>query len=311
MADASIRGRFVWHELMSNDPDAAAAFFGKVFGWTTQPFASTPGYRMFMQGRQGAGGLMPLPKEAKAHGTPPCWVIYIATPDVDKTAAQATALGGKVLRAPEDIPTVGRLAIVADPQGAMFAVFTPLPRPGSAAPLEPYSWHELVTPDPDAAFGFYRRLFGWEETGAVDMGPMGTYRMSGVGGVPMLGMMGTPAGSAAPPAWLAYVRVADARKTAATITRAGGTVVYGPAEVPGGDLIVNAIDPEGVLFAAHSRKPARRPAPAKKKAAPKKKVAPKKRAAPKRKVAAVKKQPAPKKETAAPRKRKAVARKKR
>jgi predicted enzyme related to lactoylglutathione lyase len=177
MAEASIRGRFVWHELMSDNPDAAAAFFGKVFGWTTEPFAATPGYRMFMQGKQGAGGLMRLPEEAKALGTPPGWMIYVATPDVDETAAQAAALGGTVLRAPEDIPSVGRFAIVADPQGAMFAAFTPIAQQGSAAPLEAHSWHELVTPDPDAASAFYRRLFGWEEAGAVDMGPMGTYRM--------------------------------------------------------------------------------------------------------------------------------------
>jgi predicted enzyme related to lactoylglutathione lyase len=309
MADASIRGRFVWHELMSDDPDAAAAFFGKVFGWKTQPFAGNPGYRMFMQGKQGAGGLMQLPDEAKAHGTPPVWVIYIATPDVDETAAQAAALGGTVLRAPEDIPTVGRFAILADPQGAMFAAFTPAPRQAGGELLDPYSWHELVTSDLQKGFAFYQRLFGWSEAGAIDMGPMGLYQMFGFGGVPMGGMMRKPAESPGPPAWLGYVQVDDVRKTAAKITAAGGTIVYGPAEVPGGDMIVNGIDAEGVVFAAHSRKPAAKAAPAKKSAKPKKTSAAKKKAAPKKKSATPKKKAAPKKK-ATPKRKASAAKKK-
>ena len=291
MTDTSIRGRFVWHELMSNDPDAAAAYFRTVFGWTTQPFGQTPGYRLFMSGAQGAGGLMLLPDQAKAHGTPPVWVTYIATPDIDDTVARAVALGGRILRAVQDIPTIGRVALLADPQGAMFAAITPLPRAGSLG-RERHSWHELATTDPIAAIAFYHQLFGWEEAGASDMGPdLGTYQMFGFGGVPMGGMMKQSAQAPGPAAWLGYVRVDDVRTLAKKITGAGGTITHGPAEVPGGDWIVNAVDPEGVVFAAHSPKPAEKSAPAVRTAAkPKKKAVA-------RKKAAVKK-PAPKKVTA-------------
>src|SRR5688500_17331867 len=114
MADTSIRGRFVWHELMSNDTHAAIRFYSKVAGWTPQVWEQQPSYTMLMTGKSPMGGLMPLPDEAKAGGTPPTWITYIATPDVDGTAMKAPTLGGRVLRQPADIPTIGRFAILAD-----------------------------------------------------------------------------------------------------------------------------------------------------------------------------------------------------
>jgi predicted enzyme related to lactoylglutathione lyase len=289
MSDTSIRGRFVWHELMTTDTKDAARFFGKVIGWKAKPWVEQPSYSTWTMGRGAPmGGLMPLPEEAKAGGTPPSWVTYIATPDVDETALQAAQYGGRVLRQPAEIPTVGRFALIADPQGAMFAAFTPNQpaQPEKPGPVEvgDFSWHELMTTDWESAFRFYQRVFGWEATGSFSDPAIGTYQMYGRNGRTLGGMFNVPAGNGAPPAWLPYVRVPDARKTAAAIAKAGGTVINGPMEVPGGDWITQAVDPQGVMFAVHSLKPApaRKKAVAKKKAAARKTAAPKKRAAPRK-----------------------------
>lgn len=293
MSETSIRGRFVWHELMTTDPRDAARFFGKVIGWKAKPWDQQSWYSMWTMGRgPSRGGLMALPDEAKAGGTPPMWVTYIATPDVDETALQAAQYGGRVLRQPAEIPTVGRFALIADPQGAMFAAFTPnqpsQPEKPGPVDLGDFSWHELMTTDWESAFRFYQRVFGWEATDSFSDPAIGTYQMYGRNGRTLGGMFNVPAGNGAGPAWVPYIRVPDARKTAAAISKAGGTVINGPMEVPGGDWIAQAVDPQGVTFAVHSLKPAaakkKRAAP-RKKAAPKKKAAPRKKAAPKRKVA--------------------------
>jgi predicted enzyme related to lactoylglutathione lyase len=303
MNDTSIRGRFVWHELMSNDTETAGRFFNKVAGWKPKSWEQRPEYLMLtMAGRNPMGGLMPLPEEAKRGGTPPMWVTYIATPDVDGTALQAAQYGGRVLRQPENIPTVGRFALLSDPQGAMFAAFTPQ----SAAPPErpgpveigDFSWHELMTTNWESAFRFYQRLFGWEATGSFSDPAFGTYQMYGRSGRTLGGMFNAPHAGELKPMWLAYIRVPDARKSAAVIAKAGGRVINGPMEVPGGDWITQALDPGGVMFAVHSLKPAA----AKKKASPKKKAAAKRKTAPVRKKTAAKKKAAPAKR-AAPKKK--------
>jgi len=292
MADTSYRGRFVWHELMTTDTKSAAGFFRKVIGWRSQA-GGPDGYQMFMAGGRSAGGMMMLPEEARAAGTPPTWLYYIATPGVDETAAQAVSIGGRILRPAADIPNVGRFAVLADPQGAMFAAFTPGPMPagGGGLTVEDFSWHELATTDWRGAMSFYRRLFGWEEAGSFDMGPpMGTYLLFGLNGKQMGGMFTKPPQMPGPSAWLAYMRVPDAKKTAAAITAAGGKVINGPMEVPGGGWIAQALDRQGVVFAVHSPKPTVASAPKKKIMPAKTKVTPaKKKAAAKKKVAVKKK----------------------
>ncbi len=250
MAD-SILGRFVWHELMSADDKAAGKFFAKVIGWTLKPWGQDGSYTMFMAGKSGMGGLMALPSK----DAPPMWMTYVATPDINATVAKATSLGGKVLKPVAAIPTIGQFAVMQDPQGAVFAPFQPEGAPaGALAPpgeLD-FSWHELATTDAPAALKFYADVFGWIPTEAMDMGPTGMYHMFGLGGRTMGGMFTKSKEMPGPASWLAYIRVKDAKKTARAIASAGGTVINGPMEVPGGDWIVQALDPQGVMFAVHS-----------------------------------------------------------
>jgi uncharacterized protein len=211
---------------------------------------------MFTRGGAPIGGSMQLPEEAVKMGARSHWIAYVGTPDVDKTVADATAMGARPHVAPRDIPDVGRFAVLADAQGATIAFFTPSnEQPPSHKPeVGDISWHELVTTDPAAAFGFYRTLAGWDEAGEQDMGPMGIYQMFGREGVTLGGIFNRPPEMPAPPHWLMYVRVPDINKGADDVKANGGHVLHGPAEVPGGDWVVQCMDPQGALFALHQRK---------------------------------------------------------
>jgi len=298
MAQDTLRGRFIWHELMTTDTGAAAGFYKKIVGWKTQPWPGGDDYTIFLAGKQQAAGLMTLPAEAKQGGAPPNWISYIGTGDTDKTASRLEKLGGKVLRAPWNIPTVGRVAIVQDAQGAVFGLYTPDQRmPVGAQPaVGEFSWHELMVDDQAAALAFYRDLFGWKKTSSMDMGPeTGRYDMFGLSGdVPMGGVMKRPPN--VPANWLPYAMVPDSKKAAKMIASLGATILHGPMEVPGGDWIVVGTDPQGAVFAVHSVKPVAAATPAKKAAKPaaqkavaKKKTVAKKKAAPRKVTKAAKK----------------------
>src|SRR5687768_9130156 len=123
MAD-KLLGSFVWCELMTTDMAAAGAFYSKVVGWKTTPFSPDGSYHTFNTKSAPAAGLMVLPAQAKQMGAPPHWLMYVGTPNVDETAARIAQLRGRVLKQPEDIPGTGRFAVVQDPFGATFGIYT-------------------------------------------------------------------------------------------------------------------------------------------------------------------------------------------
>lgn len=163
MPDANA-GRFVWYELLATDPDAAKAFYTHVLGWGTEEFlgAGEP-YTMWTVGGAGGkpiGGMMAKPPGAEG---PPSWLGYVAAEDIDAVARRAADLGAQTYVAPQDIPNVGRFAVLADPQGAMFALYkslNPAAEPAGEPRVGEVSWNELATSDPKAAWGFYSTLFG-------------------------------------------------------------------------------------------------------------------------------------------------------
>jgi hypothetical protein len=266
MSNADVLGRFVWHELLTNDTAGAAAFYPKVVPWRTAP-SSMPGYTIWMAGQTQIGGLQALPAEGGA--TPPHWLIYVGTPNVDSTCSQAQGLGARIVKPPGDIPNVGRFAVLSDPQGATFAVFTPGggPPPGAAPSQGSFSWHELATTDVAAAVRFYGQLFGWNKGAAHDMGAMGVYQIFRHAGEQVGGMCNVRGPSTAP-SWLSYVHVADSGRAVAAAKSAGGRLLHGPMEVPGGSWIAMMMDPQGGTFAvqeaprAAAQKTASAPKPA-------------------------------------------------
>lgn len=247
--------RFIWYELLTTDQPAAEAFYKAVVGWSAADAGGpNAGYTILSAGERGIGGLMALPEEARRAGGKPGWVGYIRVADTDLVAADIASAGGTIHRAPDDIPEVGRFAVVADPGGAVFALLTPRPRDDAPPPADPQapglvSWHELYSSLGDqAAFDFYAARFGWETMHEMDMGPMGTYRIFGADGVQMGGMMRKPDNMPAS-AWGFYVNVDGIDAAAGRVTANGGQVLMGPHEVPGGSWIIQCLDPQGANFA--------------------------------------------------------------
>ena len=256
VATTTLLGRPVWYELMTTDMQAAEKFYSAVVGWKTAPFmeASHP-YTTFNQGENGVGGVMTRPPEVKA---PPFWAMYVAVPDLKEAAAKITRLGGKAHTDVMDIPTVGRFQMMMDPQGAAFYIIEPSReerRPEGPAQVGEASWHELMTTDMPAAMQFYQDVFGWQPGDSMDMGEMGPYQMFNRPHGMIGGMMNKPPQMASvPPNWQIYFRVPDVHAAAERITANGGTILNGPMEVPGGDWVVNAMDPQGAAFGLHAKK---------------------------------------------------------
>jgi len=255
----STPGRFVWYELLTSDVEAARDFYTKVVGWGLEDWegGDSP-YTMWTAGGTPMGGVMELPGEVAAQGVPPHWLGHVEVEDVDAAAARAQGLGGSIHHPPESIPTVGRFAIIADPQGAALSLFQPegngMPDPDRRAPGF-MTWHELYTPDIDGALAFYSSLFGWQATETLDMGEMGPYRMfrhPADGNDEPMGGMFDPRQEQVPPCWGFYVVVEDLDAAVARATESGGTIIHGPMEIPGGGRIAQATDPQGGYFALFS-----------------------------------------------------------
>ena len=245
--------RFVWYELMTSDLAGATDFYSKVVGWKAED-SGLPGmaYTLMKVGDAQVAGAMATPPELQAMGAPSAWSGYIAVDDVDATEARVLALGGKVLRPAEDIPGIGRFAVVADPQGASFMLFKPSrndppPMPPAGAPGTT-GWHELHAMDGVAVWDFYATLFGWTQGEAMDMGPAGVYQILEIDGVQAGGVMTKDADQPAP-GWRYYFQVDAIDAAVQRLTALGGAVSMGPHQVPGGNWIVHGRDPQGASFA--------------------------------------------------------------
>ncbi|MEM9595751.1 MAG: VOC family protein [Acidobacteriota bacterium] len=255
MSDAS--GHFVWYDLMTSDPTAAQGFYEKVLGWGSLPWDGPMPYTMFTVDEAPMSGVMELPAEAKSMGVPPHWIAYVHVPDVDATVAKVTELGGSVVVPPQDIPEVGRFATIADPHGAVIAPITlndPTPKPAQP-PVGHVSWHELMSDDHRASLEFYSALFGWKAGEPMDMGgDAGIYQLfshpDAPAEAPAGGMMNRPEGMPVS-AWLCYMRVDGLEAALDRIRDAGGQVLHEPMDVPGGDRVVQCLDPQGAAFALH------------------------------------------------------------
>lgn len=249
MADKTLRGRFVWHELMTPDAAASHGFYSKALGWKTQPFDQDPSYTMFAAPTGPLGGAVSFTEGA------PHWLPLIGATDLEGTLRRTTELGGTVVK---DIAPAGggRYAVLADPQGATFGVYSKDETPPKDKPAKrgEFSWHELATTDVQAAFDFYAELFGWDKVREHDMGADGKYLIFGRNNIERGGIWLKPASMPGPPAWLGYVRVKDVNPVVNKVKKAGGTLINGPMEVPGGDWIAQFVDPQGAMFAVQALK---------------------------------------------------------
>lgn len=250
---SSPHGSFIWYELVSPDPDASKAFYDAIIGWNIEPQpAGEMDYRMIRRRDGGnAGGVLRLNAEMEAKGGRPTWLGYVGVDDVDRTAEKLKAAGGTIWVNPWTIKGVGRVAMVTDPDSNPFYIM----RGDSDGSSDAFSvdqqqrvgWNELSTSNPAGARRFYGELFGWNSDDFMPMGDFGDYRFFDHNGVRLGALCGVAPGNRG--GWRYYVRVPSIEAAVPAITKAGGKVVMGPHEVPGGDHIVIGTDPHGAEFA--------------------------------------------------------------
>lgn len=240
-------GKFVWYELVSRDARKAQAFYRDVLGWSVKPFPMGQyTYEMIYAGDTMIGGYATPKSDRQASH----WIAYVSVDDVDAAAKAATANGGKVVEGPHEIPDVGRTARIADPQGAEICLLRNASGDPPDVPSTPHGhwvWNELHTTDVAKALLFYEKVVGFSHKG-MDMGPGGVYHVLSKGGVERGGVTHWLA-PGMPAHWLPYVAVDDADAVLDRAKRHGGTILFGPEEIPGVGRLGGWSDPTGAALA--------------------------------------------------------------
>lgn len=239
-----------WVDLATPDVDVAAEFYGPLFGWEIperEDSAEMGGYRRAIKDGADVAGAMPL----MAEGQPPAWTNYVSVEDAAATAEAIAEAGGSVISEVMDVMGLGKMAIFADPTGAVFGIWEPGTFVGAARVNEhgALGWNEVNTRDPEAAKAFYTSVFGWE-TEELDMGELGAYTNWRMGDKEVGGMIDITGRvpDEVPAHWLAYFVVEDVDVAAGKVGELGGGVSFGPIDVPAGRFAV-VRDPAGAVFA--------------------------------------------------------------
>lgn len=244
-------GTFSWADLSTTDPDAAKSFFAGLFGWECEDMPAGEGmtYTMCRIDGKNVAAISAQMEMEREQGIPPHFNSYITAHDLDERAGQVGELGGNVIMPPFDVMDVGRMAIAADPTGAVFMMWEPKGSIGAELVNVPgaLTWNELGTTDVDAAKRFYGELFGWTYDD-IDMNGQGTYSIVLRGDQRNGGIRAqTPQEAGIPPNWLVYFAATSVDESAATAKELGGNVVVPTMQVPNGAFSVVA-DPAGAVF---------------------------------------------------------------
>ena len=243
-----VPGTFSWPELSTTDQKAAVDFYRAIFGWDVneQPIGPAETYSMLtLRGKEVAAAYT-MRAEERQHGAPPHWNAYVTVKSADESAKRAQELGGRLLAPAFDVMDAGRVAVLQDPQGAVFQVWQPNKHIGAKILREPgaLGWTELLTNDTEAARTFYTSLFGWKPKVSPE------YTEFSVDSTPDAGMMKIdPKWGNVPPNWMPYFQVSDCDATAKKVTELGGRVMMGPNDIPNVGRFAVVADPQGAVFA--------------------------------------------------------------
>jgi uncharacterized protein len=250
-----------WVDTITDDLAAANRFYSGVFGWESTGPGPTPGDPPgeYVVARVSGLDVAGVGRLGEGVETPaPDWTTYVAVTSADEATAEAQAAGGTVLLEPVDAAPAGRMAIVADPAGAMLGLWEAGQRAGAQLVNAPSAWAMslLTTPDPEGAQAFYGRLFGWEAEAFPEGGPgVSLFRLPGyVGGEPgqpvprdvVAAVMAVPDGSG-PASWNVDFWIADADRAADETPGLGGSVIAPPHDAPPFRRAVLAA-PDGATF---------------------------------------------------------------
>jgi uncharacterized protein len=242
-------GTFCWADLGTTDAEAARSFYGALLGWRGEPGGpEVGGYATMTLDGAAVAGIAPQTPEQRAAGVPPSWLSHVAVEDADATAGRVVELGGRVVAPAFDVATFGRMAVVADPQGAVLGLWQAREVIGAQVVNDVGAMvlNQLNTTEPEGARAFYGDLFGWEFApvagGALPYwGITNGDRLNG-------GMMALDPRAPAPPHWLVYFTVDDLDGADALLVDGGGAVVVPPMAIESGRILV-AHDPQYAFFA--------------------------------------------------------------
>jgi uncharacterized protein len=256
IVDQHPAGNFVWIELTTTDQSAAQRFYSSLLGWQHQDSVMGPDmtYTMFRLSGRDVGGAYTMKAEERQMGIPPNWLLYIGVENADETVAQIIEHGGNPMSPAFDVPNVGRMAVIQDPAGAVFAIFEPGAHKGMGVYAEngALCWADLPTPDRDRAARFYGPVFGWEFTLGKDKDPGGYLHIKNrgqfIGGLPPSSHL-TPN---VPPHWMAYIQCADCESQTAKAGELGGKILVPTMAIEGAGKFSVVADAQGAVFALHA-----------------------------------------------------------
>jgi predicted enzyme related to lactoylglutathione lyase len=239
-------GTFSWADLSTNDVDAAASLYGELFGWEIEKQDLPDGgvYAMARIGGKDVAAISTIQDEQVKMGIPPHWNVYITVEDAEQAAKQCEAAGGTILAPAFDVMVFGRMAVIADPTGAIFNVWEPKTNIGAQVlgEVNTQGWHELLTNDVDKAAKFYAEVFGYELTPFGDTG----YTVLARGEKQMAGIMKPP--MEMPPNWGVYFIAGDVDGVFEKVKAAGGMAYMEPQDMPEVGRLAVLADPQGAAF---------------------------------------------------------------
>lgn len=241
-------GTFCWAELSTTDIDAAVKLYPDLFGWEVQeqPLPDNGVYYLFAKnGKPVAGGSTQMDQE-KQMGVPPHWNMYVAVEDAEQTAKKAESLGGTILAPAFDVMELGRMAVFADPTGAVLSVWEAKQMDGAGLLREDgaMSWNETMTTDTTKAIDFYTQLFDW--TTEPFPGPQ-DYTVFKKGDAQVAGIMKVQSPDQ-PSAWMLHFQSSEVDQVAKKVADAGGQVMMQPEDMPSVGRVAVMGDPQGAFF---------------------------------------------------------------
>ncbi len=248
MTRATQAGQFCWWSLMTKDVERANRFYRELFGWGLTTI-EIPGEEPSLIYTSGRGGFAhPVPLEPGFPG-PSHWIAYLTVADVDAACRSVERLGGKVCLPAFDIPTIGRTAVVEDPIGAAFHLFSSFDPSDASSMIGDATgdicWMELMADDITPLTPFYGELFGWSFSEPMDING-GDYISFEKDGVKLGGLFQRPAAiPAMPPAWMVYFSVPSVDDYIEKVKAAGGSIQVAKTPIPQTGFFACFQDPTG------------------------------------------------------------------
>jgi len=248
--NTTLPGKIIWHDLITDTPAESEAFYSELFGWEFESIGigfgsvASANYKLIRQNGRLIGGLINQ-NQLDSDEDISQWVVLMSTDDIKRAVGIVADGGGTVFTPPTVLADRGQIAVVADPQGALFALLQT--KDGDPLDRDPelfdFLWNELWTDDAAAAVTFYQRLVGYDLEEEV-VTNIESYQYLSKDGVPRAGILSSPIDDL-PPLWSTYVRVEDPAAITARVEALGGRILLPAQERSLGGQVALIAGPSG------------------------------------------------------------------